>query len=73
MVKPEPEFYRVCLSRLGVSPEECLFLDDSAVNAEGARAIGIHAVIFHSAHEAAVELQRAWGLPVSSLIDGAGA
>ncbi len=70
MVKPEPAFYRVCLSTLGVRPGECVFLDDSAVNAEAARAEGIHAVIFHTAREAAAALDPAWGLPVRSLLDG---
>ena len=72
MVKPEPEFYRLCLSKLGVTPEECVFLDDSAVNAEGARALGIHAIVFRTAHAAAAEIDRAWGLPVNSLLDSAG-
>ena len=70
LVKPEPAFYRVCLERLGVRADECVFLDDSAVNTEGARALGIHAVLFRTAREAAVELDRAWGLPVRSLLDG---
>ena len=72
MVKPESEFYRTCLAKLGASPEECVFLDDSAVNVEGARAIGINAMIFRSAHESAIDLDREWGLPVRSLIDDAG-
>ena len=73
MVKPEPEFFRLCLSKLAVSPEDCVFLDDSAVNVEGARAMGMHAMVFRSAHEAATELAHSWGLPVSSLMNGAGA
>ena len=72
MVKPEPAFYQVCLSTLAATPTECLFVDDSAVNAEGARAAGIHALVFSSAPEAAAELSRAWGLPVRSLLDHAG-
>jgi putative hydrolase of the HAD superfamily len=72
MVKPEPGFYRLCLAKLGVRPEECVFLDDSERNVEGARAIGIHVLTFRSAREAAVELSRTWGLPVQSLINGEG-
>jgi putative hydrolase of the HAD superfamily len=73
MVKPEPAFYRLCLSQLGVEPGECVFLDDSPVNAEGARAIGMHAMVFRSTLEAAAELGHAWDLPVRSLLDGPGA
>ncbi len=73
MVKPEPAFYRLCLSRLGVRAEECVFVDDSEVNAEGARAVGIHALVFRTAREAAAELEGAWRLPVRSLLDGTGA
>jgi putative hydrolase of the HAD superfamily len=70
LVKPEQEFYQRCLDLLGAAPRECVFLDDSAVNVEAARAIGIGAMVFRSAEEAAVELERKWGLPVSSLVDG---
>lgn len=73
MVKPEPAFYRLCLERLGVSPEECVFVDDSAVNAQGARALGIHAIIYRSPRDTAAEIGRVWGLPVTSLLDGEGA
>jgi putative hydrolase of the HAD superfamily len=71
MVKPEKEFYALCLSRLGVKPGECLFLDDVAANTEAASACGINTLLFHTAPEAAAEIERLWGLPVKSLRDGA--
>jgi putative hydrolase of the HAD superfamily len=73
LVKPEPTIYRLCLDKLGVAPERCLFLDDSPVNVEGARACAIHALHFRSAVEAAEVLQGTWGLPVGALkerVDG---
>ena len=70
LVKPEPSIYRLCLKKLGASPGECLFLDDVPKNAEGARAVGISAIVFRSADEAAKELARDWGLPVRRLVDG---
>ena len=70
MVKPEPAFYQVCLAGLGARPGECVFLDDSPVNAEAARAQGIHAVVFRTAREAAAAFDPAWGLPLRSLLDG---
>ncbi|HVY15587.1 MAG TPA: HAD-IA family hydrolase [Rhodopila sp.] len=41
--KPEPAVYRRCLRHLGVAPEAALFVDDSAANAAGAVAAGLHA------------------------------
>jgi putative hydrolase of the HAD superfamily len=70
MVKPEPEIYRLCLEKLAIAPEECLFLDDVPANVETARALGIHAHNFRSAAAAAAELERAWGVPVRSLRNG---
>lgn len=70
LVKPEASIYRLCLQKLGVTPQECIFLDDVPENAEGARAVGIHAMVFGSADEAAAELEREWALPVARLRNG---
>ena len=67
LVKPEPTIYRLCLDKLRVVPGRCLFLDDTPVNVDGARACGINALHFHTAPEAAAELERRWGLPVVAL------
>jgi epoxide hydrolase-like predicted phosphatase len=39
--KPEPEIYRLTAERLGVEPEQCVFVDDIPANVEGARAVGM--------------------------------
>jgi putative hydrolase of the HAD superfamily len=70
LVKPEPSFFRLCLERLGAAPGECLFLDDMPSNVEAARALGIHALLFRSAGEAAAELRSRWEIPVRGLEDG---
>jgi putative hydrolase of the HAD superfamily len=72
LVKPEPSIYRLCLQKLGVTPPECIFLDDVPENAAGARAVGIHAMVFSSAREAAAALERDWALPVGKLRNGSG-
>ncbi len=46
MLKPEPEIYRHTLERLGVCAEEALFLDDREENVEGARRVGMQALVF---------------------------
>jgi epoxide hydrolase-like predicted phosphatase len=70
LVKPEPEIYRLCLEKLALNPDACLFLDDVPANVETARALGIHALRFRSSAEVAAELEHAWGLPVRSLRQG---
>lgn len=44
-LKPDPQFYAVALRTAGCGPEECILLDDSERNVQGARAAGIRA--FH--------------------------
>lgn len=44
MIKPEREIYMRVADKLGLSPTECLFIDDSIVNVEGARAVGMEAI-----------------------------
>lgn len=39
--KPDPAVFRLALARLGFAPEETLFIDDKAENAEGAVAAGL--------------------------------
>jgi putative hydrolase of the HAD superfamily len=72
LVKPEPAIYRLCLEKLGLPAQECLFLDDMPVNVEAARGLGINALLFQSAVQAAAELRRRWELPVGSLEDAHG-
>ena len=50
-IKPEPPIYQYAIAGLGVEPGEALFLDDRPENVEGARAVGIHAVVFDSWEE----------------------
>jgi putative hydrolase of the HAD superfamily len=70
LVKPQPEIYRLCLEKLGRDPADCIFLDDVPVNVAAAAALGINALLFRSAAEAATELRERWGLPVRNLADG---
>jgi putative hydrolase of the HAD superfamily len=56
LVKPQPEFYRLCLAELGLEAGQCVFIDDSAVNVRCAKDMGIHSFVFHGADQAAGEL-----------------
>ena len=44
--KPEPAAYRLVLDRLGVAPDQAVFVDDQPANAVGAAAAGMAAVWF---------------------------
>lgn len=43
--KPEPDIYRLAADRIEVHPTACVFVDDIAVNVEGARAVGMTGVL----------------------------
>lgn len=43
LVKPDPAIYRVLLERNALKAEDCLFIDDSLPNVEGARSVGMMA------------------------------
>jgi 2-haloacid dehalogenase len=49
LLKPDPAIYHLALNRFALNPSEALFVDDRAVNVEGARAVGMHAHLFTDA------------------------
>jgi epoxide hydrolase-like predicted phosphatase len=58
--KPDPAIYALTLERLGgISPEQCVFVDDLDVNCEAARALGMAAVRFETAEQAIPEIESA--------------
>jgi 2-haloacid dehalogenase len=48
-VKPDRRIFEILLERYGLRAEECLFIDDSAANVAGARAVGMSAHHFKNA------------------------
>lgn len=42
MLKPDPAIYQLLLDRYGLAADECLFVDDMAVNTEAAEKVGYH-------------------------------
>lgn len=46
VAKPSAEIYQLTAERLGVRPDECVFIDDGLANCEGARAIGMQAILY---------------------------
>jgi epoxide hydrolase-like predicted phosphatase len=58
VAKPDPRIYRLLLDRYGLAPADCIFIDDSLKNVDGARAVGMHAHRFESAGDLRCELRR---------------
>ncbi|WP_037605247.1 HAD-IA family hydrolase [Streptacidiphilus rugosus] len=55
VAKPDEAIYRLAARRAGAAPERCLFVDDSEVNVEAARTLGMTAVL----HRETADLRRA--------------
>lgn len=47
--KPDPRIFRLCLERLGLPPQDALFVDDRLDNIEGAARVGLHTLHFEGA------------------------
>ncbi|OHE72327.1 MAG: hypothetical protein A2007_00995 [Verrucomicrobia bacterium GWC2_42_7] len=45
LAKPDPEIYFYLLENYRLKPEECLFIDDLAVNIQAAKCIGIDGIV----------------------------
>jgi epoxide hydrolase-like predicted phosphatase len=58
LVKPDERIYRLAVERLGVAPEEAVFVDDYSENIDGARAAGLHAIQFRSSEQARADVER---------------
>ena len=50
MSKPDERIFWLTLEKLGVSPEECLYVDDREKNLEAARKVGMETVMINSRH-----------------------
>jgi epoxide hydrolase-like predicted phosphatase len=63
--KPEPEIFRLGAERLGVAPEECVFVDDLRENCEGAEAVGMTAILHRGPDGTIPELERLLGVELA--------
>jgi putative hydrolase of the HAD superfamily len=62
--KPETRFYEIACETLGVTPPECVFLDDLGVNLKPARAMGMTTIKVEDPGTAIAELSSVLGLPL---------
>jgi putative hydrolase of the HAD superfamily len=63
MRKPEPEIYELTVERLGdgLRPDDCIFVDDMAINCDAARDLGMVAVRFETTDQARADVEAALG------------
>ena len=57
-LKPERAMFQKLLDTYGLDPARSVFLDDRPENCEGAKALGIHGLVFHDFKQAAAELEK---------------
>jgi len=56
LAKPDERIYRLAAERLGVRPEEAVFVDDLSVNIDGSRAVGMRGIQFLSREQAIADV-----------------
>jgi len=61
--KPDPRIYALICTRLDVSPEEMIFLDDIGACVAGARDAGIHAIRYQDNAQAIAEIEKLLASP----------
>jgi epoxide hydrolase-like predicted phosphatase len=66
MHKPEPAIYMLGAERLGLRPEECVFVDDLRENCQGAEEVGMTAVLHRGADKTLPVLEKLLGVPLGA-------
>lgn len=61
IAKPHPAIYKVIAERLGISPGECVMVDDSEDNCAGADAAGMKPILFVSNEQVMRDLGKTLG------------
>lgn len=56
-VKPEARAYEIAAEQLDVRLDECVFTDDHEIYVEGARAVGMHAILYRELDQFKRELE----------------
>jgi len=63
--KPQPEIFRLGAERIGVAPDECVFVDDLRENCAGAEAVGMKAILHRGSAGTLPQLEKLLGVPVT--------
>jgi putative hydrolase of the HAD superfamily len=62
--KPEPRFFELACARLGITPEQAVYLDDLGGNLKPARAMGMRTIKVEDPARAIAELEDILALPL---------
>ena len=57
LIKPDPAIYRLLMDRYGLTPENCVFIDDTERNVIAAKELGMKGIVMKSREQAASELR----------------
>jgi HAD superfamily hydrolase (TIGR01509 family) len=57
VAKPDHRIYQIAVGRLGVQPDEAVFVDDLVENVQAAQAFGMWSIQFKSTQQAITEVQ----------------
>jgi putative hydrolase of the HAD superfamily len=60
--KPQPEIFKLGAERIGVPPEDCVFVDDLRENCAGAEDVGMTAILHRGPESTLPELKRLLGV-----------
>lgn len=58
LMKPDKDIYEKLMERYDLKPEECLFMDDTALNIDGAENGGMKGIVFTTAEDAMDKLKK---------------
>ena len=58
LAKPDPRIFQLALARLEVEANQSIFVDDMKRNVEGAQAVGLQAVQFHTSQQMRLDLEK---------------
>ena len=61
LIKPEPEIFWIAAERLGLTPKQCVMIDDLDVNIDGARLAGMKAIKFETNKQVLADLHELLG------------
>ncbi len=64
--KPQPEIYLLAAERLGVRPEDCVFVDDLRENCAGAETVGMTAVLHRDSAETISRVEELLGVQLTA-------
>jgi epoxide hydrolase-like predicted phosphatase len=63
--KPQAEIYLLAAERLGIEPEDCVFVDDLRENVRGAEEVGMTAILHRDPETTLARLEDLLGLSLS--------